>query len=377
VSELGRNPSRYPEFNPMHEIDKINPDAWSDKWWVDLVAMDQEGGEYEEVERLVAADLGLRPAVRDVDAQDLIFAMDLLRLIGSQNPYEADAKSVIERYQYEEWGRLQQLARLFGRQLVRKTLDDAHEYVARRIENERAGTDYLTGVANRRRLDERLEDLYGITDDPVRRNRDGEPLDPIRLGHGYGDINRFKRINDTLGHHIGDAAIIEAAWEIEDMFRGSEELITYRHGGDEFGVILEDISDEEARRLTHRIFTTQAEKARSPQHRQAVRAVMDRVQSVRASGQRLRTEALMRTLSPDEIAAGQRPYHMLYINGEPVTELRNIITLAAGARGALVSNLDDVEALRRYAEDSVRGAQGVMRDILDEIPYFDTQQNSR
>jgi len=58
----------------------------------------------------------------------------------------------------------------------------------------------------------------------------------------YLDIDRFKLINDSLGHNIGDKLLVEFANRIQDMLRDIDTLA--RFGGDEFVILLEDIEDE-------------------------------------------------------------------------------------------------------------------------------------
>lgn len=58
----------------------------------------------------------------------------------------------------------------------------------------------------------------------------------------YLDIDRFKLINDSLGHNIGDKLLVEFASRIQDLLRDIDTLA--RFGGDEFVILLEDIEDE-------------------------------------------------------------------------------------------------------------------------------------
>lgn len=58
----------------------------------------------------------------------------------------------------------------------------------------------------------------------------------------YLDIDRFKLINDSLGHNIGDKLLVEFANRIQDLLRDIDTLA--RFGGDEFVILLEDIEDE-------------------------------------------------------------------------------------------------------------------------------------
>ncbi|WP_196801272.1 bifunctional diguanylate cyclase/phosphodiesterase [Bordetella sp. FB-8] len=88
-----------------------------------------------------------------------------------------------------------------------------------------ANFDELTGLPNRRLFSDRLEQK--IRD--VKRNRSS-------LAVLFIDIDRFKEVNDTLGHDVGDQLLIEAANRITASVRASDTVA--RLGGDEFTVIL-------------------------------------------------------------------------------------------------------------------------------------------
>ena len=88
-------------------------------------------------------------------------------------------------------------------------------------------TDSLTGVNNRRYLENRLEEEIG-------RTQRGE----TSLSCLYIDIDHFKKINDTLGHQAGDEVLREIAMRIKAELRLSDALA--RFGGEEFIVLLID-----------------------------------------------------------------------------------------------------------------------------------------
>ena len=58
----------------------------------------------------------------------------------------------------------------------------------------------------------------------------------------YLDIDRFKLVNDSLGHNIGDKLLVEFANRIQDLLRDIDTLA--RFGGDEFVILLEDMENE-------------------------------------------------------------------------------------------------------------------------------------
>ncbi|MRR09676.1 diguanylate cyclase, partial [bacterium] len=85
--------------------------------------------------------------------------------------------------------------------------------------------DTLTGLFNRYNLEGRLGQAL------VSARRDGEQVAVMFI-----DMDRFKVINDTLGHHIGDLLLIEVAFRLRACVRESD--IVARLGGDEFVVVL-------------------------------------------------------------------------------------------------------------------------------------------
>ncbi len=91
--------------------------------------------------------------------------------------------------------------------------------------------DPLTGLANRTLLLERLAQAL------VRGKRDATEVAVL-----FMDIDRFKLINDSLGHTVGDRLLIAVAGRLRGAIRGSDTLT--RFGGDEFVVLCERIADK-------------------------------------------------------------------------------------------------------------------------------------
>ncbi|MEN0584270.1 MULTISPECIES: diguanylate cyclase [unclassified Kosakonia] len=95
----------------------------------------------------------------------------------------------------------------------------------------RGGVDILTGLPGRRMLDERFEQQLKEVSD--------RKMYMLLL-----DIDRFKDVNDTYGHLVGDGVLRELAQQLRDRIRGGDTA--YRYGGEEFIIILYAPSDREA-----------------------------------------------------------------------------------------------------------------------------------
>lgn len=93
--------------------------------------------------------------------------------------------------------------------------------------------DALTGLPNRLHLSIALEQTLADA------NRNGEEVAIVFI-----DMDRFKLINDTLGHHIGDQMLVEIGHRLRASVRESD--IVARLGGDEFVVVITGIAEENA-----------------------------------------------------------------------------------------------------------------------------------
>ena len=90
--------------------------------------------------------------------------------------------------------------------------------------------------------------------------------DAVKVGHRYGhefavmfmDLDRFKNINDTLGHAAGDILLIETAKRLKECMRNSDVIA--RIGGDEFVIMLREVSDQsQAATVARKILSTVVE----------------------------------------------------------------------------------------------------------------------
>lgn len=103
-----------------------------------------------------------------------------------------------------------------------------------------AGRDPLTGVANLRKFNERLQTEID------RARRSGEPLTLLMI-----DFDDFKRVNDDYSYTLGDAVLVSGARAMNRVVRANELLA--RRGGDEFAVIAVGADVHEANALAERI----------------------------------------------------------------------------------------------------------------------------
>ena len=102
-----------------------------------------------------------------------------------------------------------------------------------------ARTDDLTNLPNRRALDEEIVRALAVA------RRSGRPFAVVMV-----DVDRFKFINDTHGHAVGDATLTAFAQRLASALRGPDRA--YRYGGEEFCLLLADTDLAGARTLAQR-----------------------------------------------------------------------------------------------------------------------------
>ncbi|MGF9562226.1 PleD family two-component system response regulator [Neorhizobium sp. JUb45] len=105
---------------------------------------------------------------------------------------------------------------------------------------ELAVTDGLTGLQNRRYLDNHLKTLFN------RAAARGRSLSICLV-----DIDRFKQVNDTYGHDVGDEVLKEFASRIRSTVRGAD--LACRYGGEEFVVVMPDTDAGQAATIAERL----------------------------------------------------------------------------------------------------------------------------
>jgi diguanylate cyclase (GGDEF)-like protein len=126
------------------------------------------------------------------------------------------------------------------RRLDRTRMELLHELVESSKAKETALVDPLTGVFNRRYMEEVFPREIN------KAKRTGTDLSFLML-----DINGFKEINSKFGHSGGDQYLRDVATLLKKTFRGSDTVL--RLGGDEFMVILPETSNKQALRAAERL----------------------------------------------------------------------------------------------------------------------------
>jgi diguanylate cyclase (GGDEF)-like protein len=140
----------------------------------------------------------------------------------------------------------EQVIATVDRAVESKRLKDANRLLVQELQA-LSRTDALTGVANRRSLDEAL------SRETARSHRHGQPLSVVML-----DIDHFKKVNDIHGHQGGDTVIQAFARTVASELREGDEL--YRYGGEEFALLLANTGLEGAITVAHRIVAAVAAK---------------------------------------------------------------------------------------------------------------------
>lgn len=141
---------------------------------------------------------------------------------------------VLERVSLPQWSRQRPVGRVFS-------FRDLSDQLAasQRIE-ELSHTDMLTGLPNRRALSQRVEYARAI----AKREHSGFAM-------LFVDLDRFKQINDTLGHAFGDRVLREVAQRLRDCLREVDTVA--KLSGDEFALLIHEADARGAEHTARRV----------------------------------------------------------------------------------------------------------------------------
>jgi diguanylate cyclase (GGDEF)-like protein len=128
--------------------------------------------------------------------------------------------------------------------LFLKYLQNVHLYrkVKEKVQDltELANTDEITGLFNQRKL---AADLESIIQEHEEQNKSFSVM--------FIDVDHFKKVNDLYGHIVGSQMLIDIGHVLKDQLRDSD--LVYRYGGDEFVVIMTDVSSDIVHKIAVRI----------------------------------------------------------------------------------------------------------------------------
>ncbi len=176
-----------------------------------------------------------RPVVDGIDVMVATVSAAFISFIG-QRLWQGRLRRMLEQ-QFE----LRRLGRYARRQ-------EAHASELNRELNDVARRDSLTGIGNRRALDEALSHLLDR----------GGLLRPARFAVVLFDIDHFKAYNDAHGHLVGDAALAHLGDVLRRATRGSD--MAFRYGGEEFLLLLPEMNLAGALAVAERVRLAAAEK---------------------------------------------------------------------------------------------------------------------
>jgi len=132
-----------------------------------------------------------------------------------------------------------QLVKAVARAAHRAEADRAAREAHKRLQRE-AETDPLTGLFNRRQFE-------GLFHHLLQRSR----VTRMPIAVAMMDIDRFKQLNDTFGHAVGDEVLVEFAAVLGRCMRKGDLIA--RYGGDEFVAVMPDIARADAAEVADRI----------------------------------------------------------------------------------------------------------------------------
>lgn len=170
-------------------------------------------------------DAALRAAMQASVADPQAYARRLAAIeaeamLQTSDVFKLRCGRVIERVTLPQCSRGQPIGRVYSFRDITARLE-AHQ----RIE-QLSHTDPLTGLPNRRLLSDRIEHAIAMA------RRDGVAFALLFL-----DLDRFKHINDSLGHQFGDRVLVDVAARVRSCLREVDTVA--RLGGDEFVIVMQ------------------------------------------------------------------------------------------------------------------------------------------
>src|SRR6266540_3015135 len=262
--------------------------------------------------------------------------------------------AIIEAAEHIAAGQLGMTLEPHGPGVFRRLGRAVNDMSAALLESHDAATvDRLTGVANRQAL---LAALFTEVERATRYSR------PFSLG--FIDIDHFKQVNDTYGHHAGDIVLRGVAQSVRAHLRATDMI--GRYGGEEFMLLLTETGVDEAAVL--------AEKLRSLVQRQRFTVEGNPNLSVTVSigiaggqGQLLRLDALVRDADAAMYSAKSLGRNQTYVFAEPDDDARvPRAPISTGGRSR-------AQEVGRAARDA---AQSALTAVISPLSHYRGQPSA-
>jgi diguanylate cyclase (GGDEF)-like protein len=227
-------------------------------------------------------------------------------------------------------------------------LADAINGIARTLaETHAAATvDRLTGVNNRQALVAELLDEVG------RANRYDRPL-----SLAFVDIDHFKQVNDTHGHHAGDVVLRGVAQTLRANLRATD--IIGRYGGEEFMLLLTETRVDDAAALAEKLRSL-VERARFAVDGRTSLGVTVSIGIASGQGAQVRMDTLVRDADAAMYSAKSLGRNQTYIFAEPDEDAR-VPRAAISAAGRALAH--------EVGESAREAAQAVLASVIAPLPH--------
>lgn len=177
----------------------------------------------------------MRRSVADPESyQQRLAVIEDAVLLACTDRLELLAGAVLERVSRPLWQRGRPAGRVYSFR------DLTHQIAADRRIDELTHTDALTGLPNRRHLAER------VLEAGTHSRRTGSSFALLLV-----DLDRFRQINDSLGHGAGDQVLRDVARRLQECLRSGDDVA--RMGGDQFAMLAQGVDEDAAETLARRV----------------------------------------------------------------------------------------------------------------------------